>query len=472
MIIPVIISGGAGTRLWPVSRESDPKPFMKLPDGNSIIGKTFLRAMDLPEVDSILVVTNKEYYFRTKEEFDQVNTGKYSVDILLEPFGKNTAPAIGMAAHRAVEKYGDDVTLLVLPADHLIPDHDLFSKTVGSAVTLAKSGALVTFGIEPDAPETGFGYIEKGENIVEAGFKVSRFVEKPDRDTAQEYLDSRKFVWNSGMFCFKAGNFLAELKKYAPEMSGQVQNCWAATDKDATPVELDSTTMSSIVGDSIDYAVMEKAENVAVVSASFDWNDIGSWNSLSDVYENDEYRNAVSGDVIAIESHDCIVKSENRLAAIIGLKDIVVVDDEDAFLVMNKEKSQDVKKVIEQLKYDKRPEYASKLTTRRPWGEYVNLVESDSYKVKVIKVFPGQALSLQKHMHRSEHWTVVKGRAEIVNGDNTIVLEPNSSTYIEKGAIHRLTNIGEDELQLIEVQYGEYLGEDDIIRLEDVYGRG
>ena len=470
MLIPVIISGGAGTRLWPISREADPKPFMQLPDGESIIGKTFARAAKLSNVENILAVTNQDYFFRTREEFEQSSNGVV-LDFVLEPFGKNTAPAIAAAALRVKELFGDDVVMLVLPADHLIPQQDIFEQAVTNAVELAENDMLVTFGIEPTRPETGFGYIEKGDSISGAGFEVSRFVEKPDAEKAQEYLDSGKFAWNSGMFCFKANVFLEALKQNSPEMFEQISNCWEQTDTDSLPLVLHADSLKQVNGDSIDYAVMEKAENVSVVSAAFEWNDIGSWTALAEVFDQDSNGNAFDGDTIIVDSNNCLIDSKQRLTAAIGINDIVVVNDEDATLVVHKDKVQDVKKIVEKLKSDKRPEYQEKKTTRRPWGIYTNLIESDGYKVKKIVVFPGQSLSLQKHMQRSEHWTVVAGRAEIINGENKLVLEANQSTYIEKEAVHRLTNIGDGELELIEVQCGDYLGEDDIIRLQDNYGR-
>ncbi len=471
MLIPVIISGGAGTRLWPISRESDPKPFMCLPDGESIIGKTFNRAAELASVQNIIAVTNQNYFFRTREEFDSINKIGAKLDFVLEPFGKNTAPAIAAAAFRVSEQFGEDATMLVLPADHLIPEQDVFQRAVDDAVELAEKGMLVTFGIEPSQPETGFGYIEKGSSISDSGFQVSRFVEKPDLVKAQEYLESGKFVWNSGMFCFKAAAFLKALEKTSPDLFRQISSCWSHTAKNNLPLVLDAESLKRVDGDSIDYAVMEKADNVAVISAAFEWNDIGSWTALSDVYEQDFEGNAVDGDVIVIESSNCLIDSKTRLTAVVGVNDIVVVNDEDATMVVHKDKVQDVKKVVETLKKQKRPEFSEKKTTRRPWGSYTNLIENDGFKVKKIVVFPGQSLSLQKHMHRSEHWTIVAGVAQVVNGDNTFELRVDQSTYIEKEAVHRLTNIGGSELQLIEVQCGDYLGEDDIIRLEDIYGR-
>ncbi len=470
MLIPVIISGGAGTRLWPVSREADPKPFMQLPDGDSIIGKTFARAANLSGVENIIAVTNQNYFFRTREEFESSCNG-VKLDFVLEPFGRNTAPAIAAAAFRVQEQFGEDAIMLVLPADHLIPQQDIFQQAVESAVELAGQEMLVTFGIEPTHPETGFGYIEKGGSISGSGFQVSRFVEKPNIEKAQAYLDSGKFVWNSGMFCFKATAFLDALKKSSSKLFTQISNCWKQTDTDKQPLVLDSEALQQVDGDSIDYAVMENAENVAVVSAAFEWNDIGSWTALADVFNQDVNGNAIDGDAIVVDSNNCLVDSKSRLTAVVGAKDIVVVNDEDATLVVHKDRVQDVKKVVEKLKLDKRPEHQDKKTTRRPWGSYTNLIESYGYKVKKIVVFPGQSLSLQKHMQRSEHWTVVCGTAEVVNGEQTITLKHDESTYIEKETVHRLTNIGEDDLELIEVQCGDYLGEDDIIRVDDIYGR-
>ncbi len=472
MLVPIIISGGAGTRLWPISRESDPKPFMSLPDGESIIGKTFSRALDLPGVESVLAVTNRDYFFRTREEFFTVaQKDSVGLDFVLEPFGKNTAPAIAAAALRVKEQFGASAVMLVLPADHLIPEQEVFAAAVESAKQLANDGMLVTFGIEPNAPETGFGYIKKGDAIADQGFLVSKFVEKPNLQNAQEYLESGEFLWNSGMFCFRADTYLDALEKNTPELYQQICKCWDSTNKDNLPIVLDEESLAAVDGISIDYAVMEKADNVAVVSASFEWNDIGSWTALADVYDKDSSGNSVDGDAIIIDSEECLVKSDSSLTAIVGLKDIVVVNDADAVLVVHKNSVQDVKKVVESLKKDNRIECSEKLTARRPWGSYTNLVEAKGFKVKKITIFPGQSLSLQKHIHRSEHWTIVAGIAEVVNGDQILQLNPDQSTYIEKEAIHRLTNVGESELQLIEVQCGDYLGEDDIIRLEDIYGR-
>ena len=470
MLVPVIISGGAGTRLWPISRESDPKPFMKLPDGDSIIGKTFKRAAEIDGVSNIIAVTNQDYHFRTQEEFDASISNNSTLDFILEPFGRNTAPAITAAAIKIQEQYGDNAIMLVLPADHLIPEQAIFEQAVSNAITLASEEFLVTFGIVPTHPDTGFGYIQQGKSINKSGFIVSKFVEKPDITTAKEYISSGDFVWNSGMFCFKAKTYLEALSTTSPTIYSQMQKCWKASQTNNTSV-LDSDTFSNAENISIDYAVMEKAENVAVVSANFQWNDIGSWSALSEVYSTDDNNNSVDGDAILIDSQKCLVKSDHRLTAVIGLDDVIVVNDSDATLVVNKNKVQDVKKVVSALKESNRSEHSEKITTRRPWGSYTNLIESDQYKVKKITVFPKQSLSLQKHQHRSEHWTVVKGSAEIINGNETLSLGPNQSTYIEKEAVHRLTNIGETDLELIEVQCGTYLGEDDIIRLEDVYGR-
>ncbi len=471
MLIPVIISGGVGTRLWPISREADPKPFMQLPDGESIIGKTFARASVLGGVENILAITNQDYFFRTREEFEASVSKEVSLDFVLEPFGKNTAPAIAAAAFRVSEQYGKDAVMLVLPADHLIPDQEKFAGSVASAVELAQKDMLVTFGIEPTHPETGFGYIEKGESISQAGFDVSRFVEKPDLEKAKQYLESGDFVWNSGMFCFKAGTYLDALKKFSSQLYDQIGNCWVQTSKADLPIVLDAESLKLVESISIDYAVMEKTDNVAVVSAAFEWNDIGSWSAMAEVLPMDDNQNAINGDVITVDSSDCIIASKDRLTAVIGLHDIVVVNDEDATLVVHKNNAQDVKKVVEVLKKKNRSEFIEKKTTRRPWGSYTNLIEFDGYKVKKIVVYPGQSLSLQKHQRRSEHWTVVAGRAEVINGEQTIILNANDSSYIEKEAMHRLTNVGQGNLELIEVQCGEYLGEDDIIRLEDNYGR-
>ncbi|MBU3625053.1 mannose-1-phosphate guanylyltransferase/mannose-6-phosphate isomerase [Polynucleobacter sp. JS-Safj-400b-B2] len=476
LLVPVILSGGAGSRLWPVSREGHPKPFMKLADGQTLLEKTYRRAANLPDVLSengkskILTVTNRNYYFMSRDELAKASAeGAF----LLEPFGRNTAPAIALAAHRLLKKYGDDVIMLVLPSDHLIGDEAAFSVCVKKACHLAKDGYLVTFGITPTAPEIGFGYIEQGQAITD-GFLVKRFVEKPDAQTAQQYLDAGDYLWNSGMFCFKAKTFLEELRAHSPKIADHAAQCWDAVPdngNDSTYLEIPEAVFDSAPNDSIDYALMEKSNKVAVVPGSFGWNDIGSWNAVRDLAIPDAANNRAIGEAIFINSSNTFIQSEDRLVAAVGLNNLMIIDTPDALLVANPDYAQDVKAVVSKLKelgHD-----AAKLhkTVARPWGTYTVLEDHPGFKIKRIEVKPGGKLSLQMHHHRSEHWIVVKGQAQVVNGDESITLLPNQSTYIPAGHKHRLSNPIQEDLVMIEVQCGGYLGEDDIVRFEDNYGR-
>ena len=476
VLIPVILSGGSGSRLWPVSREGHPKPFMKLADGHSLLEKTYLRAANLPgvlkegEQSKILTVTNRDYYFMSRDELSKAGaTGAF----LLEPFGRNTAPAIAIAANRILSKYGDEAQMLVLPSDHLIDDENAFSDCVKKACHLAENGYLATFGVQPSSPETGFGYIQRGDKI-EGGFHVKRFVEKPDSVTAQGYLDEGTYFWNSGMFCFKAKTFLDELKTYAPEVARNAAICWSQIPNsrdESTYLEIPELDFADAPNDSVDYALLEKSKKVVVVPGSFGWNDIGSWNAVRDLVVPNSENNRAVGDVIFIKSSNTFVQSEDRLVAAVGVNDLMIIDTPDALLVANTEFAQDVKVVVSKLKelgHD-----AAKLhkTVIRPWGTYTVLEEGAGFKMKRIEVRPGARLSLQMHHHRSEHWIVVQGEATVVNGDQTLIVKQNESTYIPAGHQHRLENKTKNDLILIEVQCGGYLGEDDIVRFEDNYGR-
>jgi mannose-1-phosphate guanylyltransferase len=473
MIIPVILSGGAGTRLWPVSREAHPKPFIRLPDGQSLLQKTFLRAAGLEGVSEILTVTNRDYYFQTKDEYLACNSA-VKPGFLLESCGRNTAPAIALAALHVAAALGPEAAMLILPADHLITDLAGFAAAVKTAGELAAAGHIVTFGIQPTAPETGFGYIEAGEPLsakVGAGRTALRFVEKPDAAKAAEYLAAGNFYWNSGMFCFTAGTLLAAMETACPDVLAAARTCWAATQATAPMIELDPVSFAAQPDISIDYAVMEKAANVAVVPCSLGWSDIGSWNALGELVAADEKGNRSLGDAVLIDTQNSFVQSEHHLVAAVGVADLIIVDTEDAVLVVHKDKTQDVKKVVQQLKNKGHEAYRLHRTVVSPWGTYTVLEEGQRFKIKRIEVKPGASLSLQMHHHRSEHWIVVSGMARVVNGEKEVFVNTNESTYIPAGRRHRLENPGVLDLVMIEVQSGEYLGEDDIVRFQDDYER-
>jgi mannose-1-phosphate guanylyltransferase / mannose-6-phosphate isomerase len=466
-IVSVVLSGGAGTRLWPASRESHPKPFMKLADGQTLIEKTYARAMLLGS--ELLTVTNRDYYFMSRDEKERVGA---SGSFLLEPFGRNTAPAIALAAKLIEATHGGDSVMLVLAADHLIADQLGFASAVAEASKLAAQDYLVTFGIVPTVPETGFGYIERGDPL-DFGNKVARFVEKPNLETAKAYVSSGKFLWNSGMFCFKAGIFLAEFAKHAPEVAKAVDACWAAMQplNNTQMVEISAELFKNVPDISIDYAVMEKSDKVAVVSGDFGWSDIGSWNAIRNLVEPDAAQNRALGEAIFIDSMNTFVQSKDRLVATVGINDLIIIDTADALLVAHLDKSQDVKKVVARLKKDGHDAFKLHRTVARPWGSYTVLEEAPGFKIKRIEVKPGASLSLQMHHHRSEHWVVVNGTAKITNGDNEILIQANQSTYIPAEQKHRLENPGIIPCVMIEVQCGSYLGEDDIVRFDDKYGR-
>jgi mannose-1-phosphate guanylyltransferase / mannose-6-phosphate isomerase len=471
MLIPVILSGGAGSRLWPVSREAYPKPFIRLPDGKTLLQKTIERASRVGTADTFITVTNREYYFLTKEEYEK--TGRRDRQLfLLEPCGRNTAPAVAMAALNAAEAFGPDAQLLILPADHLIDDHEAFAAAVQTAAQIARDGTLVTFGIVPTRAETGYGYIECGAAEAVGTHRVARFVEKPALQLASEFVASGRFLWNSGMFCFSAGAYLQALEQCAPDLYRSAKACWDATDK-ANPdkIQLDADCFGRIEDISIDYAVMEKHSDVAVVRADFPWNDIGSWSAVSDLTPPDERGNRISGEAITVDANDCYIQSDCRVVAAIGVQNLIVVDTPDALLVTDKSRVQDVKQVVSQLKLQNHVTHQVHRTVHRPWGSYTVLEEGPNYKLKRIVVKPGAALSLQMHHHRSEHWVILSGTAEVVNGTKQYTVRPNESTFIPAGRKHRLANHGSEPLSIIEVQTGSYVGEDDIVRFEDVYGR-
>ncbi|ALD89749.1 mannose-1-phosphate guanylyltransferase [Cupriavidus gilardii CR3] len=468
-MVPIILCGGAGSRLWPVSRELHPKPFIRLSDGQSLLQKAFLRAAALPGVAEILTVTNRELFFKTEDEFRAVNEQHCATSYILEPLGRNTAAAVAAASLRVAQTHGDDTVMLVLAADHLIADQDAFRDAVQQAEALAREGRIVTFGIHPESPETGYGYIEADGN------KVLRFVEKPSLEKAREYLASQRFLWNSGMFCFTAGAMLRELKEHAPDILEATEASLArsrvATAKGWTQVELESESFAAVPEDSIDYAVMEKCTRAAVVPCSIGWSDIGSWAALSELSKADDKGNRVEGEALLHDVSDCYLVSRDRLIGAVGVEGLIVIDTPDALLIANRERAQDVKHVFAKLKAQGHEAHRLHRTVHRPWGTYTVLEEGPRFKIKRIEVKPGASLSLQMHHHRSEHWIVVSGMAKVVNGDKEFFVAINESTYIPAGHKHRLENPGVVDLVMIEVQSGEYLGEDDIVRFEDIYGR-
>ena len=465
-LIPVILSGGSGTRLWPLSRESHPKQFLPLLGEKSLLQSTWLRLRGLPGADAPLVVANEEHRFMVAEQLRQV--GATPSALILEPVGRNTAPAIAVAALRAM-KGGDDPVLLVLPSDHVIADENAFRAAVLVAMESARAGYLVTFGIVPTAAETGYGYINAapGEGVRD----VLRFVEKPDQATAETYVASGEYFWNSGMFAFLASRYLEELEKNQPRMVELARESLDKATVDADFLRLDKTSFSACPADSIDYAVMEKTDRAQVIPIDVGWNDVGSWSALWSVVEQDGNGNAHRGDVIARDCRNTLAISDKRLVALIGLTDIVAVDTDDALLIAHKDRVQDVKEIVAALKRDKRPQATWHRKVYRPWGSYDGIDSGDRFQVKRIIVKPGAALSLHMHHHRAEHWIVVKGTARVTCGEKVFLLGENESTYIPLGSKHRLENPGKQALELIEVQSGGYLGEDDIVRFEDVYGR-
>ncbi|WP_322103437.1 mannose-1-phosphate guanylyltransferase/mannose-6-phosphate isomerase [Paraburkholderia sp. J41] len=468
-LIPVILCGGAGSRLWPVSRELHPKPFMRLADGQSLLQKAFLRAVDLPGVEEVLTVTNRELSFKTEDEFREVNRNNRATSFILEPFGRNTAAAVAAAALRVVATHGEDATMLVLAADHLIHDQAAFAAAVERAQALAAAGKIVTFGIRPESPETGYGYIEAD------GDKVVRFVEKPSLEKAREYVDSQRFLWNSGMFCFTGGAILREFRQHANDILEAVEATLAdarvAQASGWSQVELKADGFGKVREDSIDYAIMERCTQAAVVPCTIGWSDVGSWAAVSELAAADEQGNRVEGEALLHDVRDCYLVSEDRLIGAVGVQDLIVIDTPDALLVANRHRTQDVKQIYASLKASGHEAYKLHRTVHRPWGTYTVLEEGTRFKIKRIEVRPGASLSLQMHHHRSEHWIVVSGMAKVVNGEQELFISTNESTYIPAGHKHRLENPGVIDLVMIEVQSGEYLGEDDIVRFQDIYGR-
>ncbi|HEU0265494.1 MAG TPA: mannose-1-phosphate guanylyltransferase/mannose-6-phosphate isomerase [Geobacterales bacterium] len=467
MLTPVILSGGSGTRLWPLSRELYPKQLLSLVNEKTMLQNTVLRLLGLPGLSAPIAVCNDQHRFMVAEQLREIEVT--NATIILEPVGRNTAPAVAIAALHAMAG-GHDPVLFILPADHVIEDAEALKKAAVTGLRFAEAGKLITFGILPTGPETGYGYIKAGEGM-EGGAKVERFVEKPDRSTAEGFLAAGGYFWNSGMFMFKASRFLAELEKFAPAMLAACRIACDKSEKDLDFVRLDHDAFAACASDSIDYAVMEKTADSVVIPLDAGWNDVGSWSSLWQIGTKDAAGNVVVGDVFISQVNNCYLHAEGRLLAAVGIDDLVVVETADAVLVAHKEKVQNVKEIVATLKAKERPEASTHCKVQRPWGCYESIDGADRFQVKRITVRPGAALSLQMHHHRAEHWIVVSGTALISRGDEQFTLSENQSTYIPLGVTHRLENPGKIPLELIEVQSGSYLGEDDIVRFEDVYGR-
>ena len=474
MIVPVILSGGAGTRLWPVSRSAYPKPFMRMADGQSLLYKTLDRALRLADGGTVLTVTSRDYYFLTRDEYachPQADLDR--LPFLLEPLGRNTAPAVILAALHVLDQCSADAILLVLPSDHLIRDVDAFADDVQRAAKLAGEGWLVTFGIQPTAPETGFGYIRMGAQVADCeGREVAAFVEKPDRETAERYLESGDYTWNSGMFCFRADALIEAAAQTCPDVLAAARACHASESGQSSPVEFSREAFMAQPDISIDYAIMERASRVAVVPARFGWSDIGSWKAVSEIEsDTDAAGNRVQGQAIMVDSSNCYIQSDTRMVAAVGVENLIIIDTGDAVLVADRDRAQQVKTVVERLRASNHPAASLHNTVHRPWGSYTILEDRDDCKVKRLTVKPGHVLSLQLHHKRSEHWTVVDGTAKVRIGEREFLLQANESAYIPMNTVHRLENPTEQDIHLIEVQCGEYFGEDDIVRLEDRYGR-
>ncbi len=464
-IQPVILAGGTGTRLWPLSRELYPKQLLSLIGKHSLLQTTLVRISLLPDALPPIIVVGEEHRFLTRSQIEELDLFP-EYHLLLEPLGKDTAPAICGAALFARQQHQEDAILLMLPADHLIARPDDFVDAVARAQEQAVQGHLVTFGIVPDHPETGYGYICRGDGSV-----VDSFVEKPDLETAEKYVADGNYFWNSGIFAFPADTLLAELSEFAPDILHCMGKAVEGGSIDGEFFRFDRTAMEQCPPNSIDYALMEKTTNAVVVEADFGWNDIGSWRALWEVAQKDEHGNVISGDVLLEDVENCLIRSEDTLVAAIGLRDTLVVETADAVLVAPMDRSQDVKKIVDKLKKQGRAEFHTHTTVYRPWGSYTILEIHDRFQIKRITVNPGARLSSQMHHHRHEHWVVVTGTAKVENGDQSILLREDESTYIPLGTTHRLENPGVIPLELIEVQIGSYLGEDDIVRFDDEYGR-
>lgn len=466
-ILPVVMAGGSGTRLWPLSRELYPKQFLKLGSDDTMLQTTLQRLQGLP-VQQCLVIGNEQHRFLIAEQLRQIDA--LGRNILLEPVGRNTAPAIALAALHALET-GADPLLLVLAADHVIRDTAALHEAVLLAAQHAGQGHLVTFGVVPERAETGYGYVQTGAATGQGAYKVAAFVEKPSAELAASYLAGGQHLWNSGMFMFRASRYVEELQKFRPDILQACRSALTATDADLNFIRVDRTAFEACPSDSIDYAVMEKTDEAVVVPLSAGWSDVGAFAALWDVLPKDEQGNALSGDVMAVDSTNSLVMAESALVATIGVHDLVVIQTKDAVLVADRDKAQDVKAIVARLRESGRTEHQAHRQVYRPWGHYDSVDSGPRYQVKRITVQPGAKLSVQLHHHRAEHWVVVSGTARVTLQDQEHLLSENQSIYVPVGAVHALENPGKIPLELIEVQVGSYLGEDDIVRLDDRYGR-
>lgn len=467
-LIPVILCGGSGTRLWPLSRETYPKQFLRLLGKESLLQQTVQRLSGIEEMRAPLLVCNESSRFVAAEQLREI--GIDAAQILLEPMRRNTAPAIASAALHALSQ-NEDPLLLVLPSDHVIKNHDAFCTAIHFARQAAGDGDLVTFGIKPTGPETGYGYIRAGSTETKAAQPVLEFVEKPNRATAEQYIASGNYYWNSGMFLFRASRYIEELERHEPNIVAACRSAVALAKKDFDFIRLDTQSYAASPDKAIDYAVMERTDRASMIPLSANWSDIGSWASVWDVADKDADNNAITGDVQVQDCEDCLIHGTTRLVAAVGLKNIAIIETADAVLVMDAERAQDTKQLVSALLKTERTEATQHREIFRPWGSYDSIGNGQRFQVKRIMVKQGAKLSLQMHHHRAEHWVVVRGTAKITNGDKEYLLTENQSTYIPVGAVHCLENPGKVPLELIEIQSGGYLGEDDIVRLEDRYGR-
>ncbi|MBS63275.1 mannose-1-phosphate guanylyltransferase/mannose-6-phosphate isomerase [Salinisphaera sp.] len=468
MLIPVLLAGGIGTRLWPLSRESRPKQFLALNGEASLLEQTLARAARLADVGPALLIGNVEHRFVMAE---QLRASGMPGQVMLEPSRRDTAPAVAAAAFQALADHGDDAELLVMPTDHAVADAQAFEQAVGRARARAARGGMTLFGVRPDRPEPGFGYIQAGEPLDDGVRRVQTFVEKPDRARAAVYLEDPDYYWNSGMFLFRAGDYLASLARQAPAIHAAARAAHARAHVDIDFLRLDEDAFDDSPSKSIDYAVMEGADDAVMVELDAGWSDLGSWSAVADAVGADADGNSVRGDVVTEDSQGCILHSQDRLLATIGLRDTIVIETADAVLVADRDSEQRIRELVTRLVKSGRDEATAYRKAYRPWGSYEQIAVGERFQVKHIRVTPGGRLSLQKHHHRAEHWIVVHGTAKITCDGRESLLTENESTFIPLGAVHRLENPGKVDLDLIEVQSGSYLGEDDIVRFDDVYGR-